>query len=207
MVYLTPCYRRLRRDFGILSLPAMPPKPPTTNRTKVSKTTHTKKKTALKQPLSPAERLKRLFTSLCAQIDGGHFGNAVKTCDKSPFICYILASHPLTWRTVLKIEPQDQDALQTKVFLLLQTEQYGPALSLTEGNEQYLFEKTYSLYRTNQEASARKALETMKETKGQDNRGIIHLEAQLVLSRECMRNFPAHTYSAGIPGRFIPSSI
>ena len=38
-----------------------------------------------KQPLTLPERLKRLFTSLCAQIDGGHFPNAIKTCDKSAF--------------------------------------------------------------------------------------------------------------------------
>jgi hypothetical protein len=29
-----------------------------------------------KEPLPPAERLKRLFTSLCAQIDGGHLERA-----------------------------------------------------------------------------------------------------------------------------------
>lgn len=38
-----------------------------------------------KQPLTLPERLKRLFTSLCAQIDGGHFDNAIKTCEKSMF--------------------------------------------------------------------------------------------------------------------------
>ena len=43
-------------------------------------------KTKAKQPLPAQEVLKRLFTSLCAQIDGGHFANAVKTCDKSMFI-------------------------------------------------------------------------------------------------------------------------
>ncbi|KAG5640831.1 hypothetical protein DXG03_006884 [Asterophora parasitica] len=38
-----------------------------------------------KQPLSTPERLRRLFTSLCAQIDGGHFSNAIKTCEKSSY--------------------------------------------------------------------------------------------------------------------------
>jgi signal recognition particle subunit SRP72 len=43
------------------------------------------RKTSPKPPLGVPERLSRLFTSLCAQIDGGHFNNAVKTCDKSMF--------------------------------------------------------------------------------------------------------------------------
>lgn len=41
------------------------------------------RKATPKQPLGVQERLKRLFTSLCAQIDGGHYNNAIKTCDKS----------------------------------------------------------------------------------------------------------------------------
>lgn len=41
------------------------------------------RKATPKQPLPVQERLKRLFTSLCAQIDGGHYNNAIKTCDKS----------------------------------------------------------------------------------------------------------------------------
>ncbi|KIP08706.1 hypothetical protein PHLGIDRAFT_104050 [Phlebiopsis gigantea 11061_1 CR5-6] len=141
----------------------MPPKP-VSNRAPAQKQTKSrvKKTTARKQPLPAGERLKRLFTSLCAQIDGGHFENAIKTCDK-----------------ILKIEPEDKDALQTKVFLLLQTEQYGAALSLTDSNETYVFEKGYSLYRTNQEADALKALEVTKKNKGDDDRGVLHLEAQL----------------------------
>ena len=51
---------------------------------KSSRTTRQKAATP-KQPLPVADRLKRLFTSLCAQLDGGHFANAIKTCDKSAF--------------------------------------------------------------------------------------------------------------------------
>ena len=43
-----------------------------------------------KAPLSTTDRSQRLFTSLCAQIDGGHFKNAVKTCDKSMFAFRLL---------------------------------------------------------------------------------------------------------------------
>lgn len=42
-----------------------------------------KKKSPPKPPLSVSDQLKRLFTSLCAQIDGGHFKNGIRTCDKS----------------------------------------------------------------------------------------------------------------------------
>ncbi|KAI0090565.1 hypothetical protein BDY19DRAFT_717752 [Irpex rosettiformis] len=121
-----------------------------------------KKKAPPKQPLSTSERLRRLFNSLCAQIDGGHFSNAIKTCDK-----------------ILRLEPQDKDALQTKLFLLLQTEQYSAALTLIDSKDEYAFEKAYSLYRSNQASEAKEALELTKQQKGQDERGIIHLEAQL----------------------------
>lgn len=70
---------------AIDTLVAMPPKssakPP-------SSSTKSRVKPAAgkpKQPVPTAERLKRLFASLCAQIDGGHFANAIKTCDKSAF--------------------------------------------------------------------------------------------------------------------------
>jgi signal recognition particle subunit SRP72 len=43
----------------------------------------TASKPKAKQPLPVPERLKKLFGSLCAQIDGGHFANAIRTCDKS----------------------------------------------------------------------------------------------------------------------------
>ncbi|PPQ97723.1 hypothetical protein CVT26_001913 [Gymnopilus dilepis] len=118
-----------------------------------------------KQPLPVPERLKRLFTSLCAQIDGGHFSNAVKTCDK-----------------ILRLDPKDTDARQTKLFLLLQTEQYNAALSLIDEDEDpshYAYEKAYTLYRLQRESDARDVVETIKKEKGEDDRGIVHLEAQL----------------------------
>lgn len=66
------------------------------------------------------------------------------------------------------------------MFLLLQTEQYAPALALIEGSDAYAFEKAYSLYRTHQEAEARQALEVAQASKGEDDRGVLHLQAQLV---------------------------
>ncbi|KIL62467.1 hypothetical protein M378DRAFT_81199 [Amanita muscaria Koide BX008] len=126
------------------------------------------RKSRQKQPPSIPERLKRLFTSLCAQIDGGHFHNAIKTCDK-----------------VLGLDSRDADALQTKLFLLLQTEQYNPALELIDSQEdaaKYAFEKAYTLYRLQRESEASQKLEEFKVQKGTD-RGIIHLEAQMASDR------------------------
>lgn len=138
-----------------------------------------KPKAPPKQPLPVAERLKRLFTSLCAQIDGGHFTNAIKTCDKSASaFCY--TGMLCLCVSVLRIDPNDQDALQTKLFLLLQTEQYDAALSLIDQSDAFVFEKAYSLYRTNSEQEARDALNVLKKSRGEDDRGILHLEAQLV---------------------------
>jgi len=125
---------------------------------------HSARKAGPKPPLGVSERLNRLFTSLCAQIDGGHFNNALKTCDK-----------------ILRLEPNDVDAVQTKLFLLLQTEQYQPVLSLIEheGNQDHAFERSYSYYRLQREEEARQILTTIKDEKGDDDRGVMHLEAQL----------------------------
>ncbi|CCM06038.1 uncharacterized protein FIBRA_08284 [Fibroporia radiculosa] len=138
-----------------------------------NKATHSRQKVAhKKQPPSDVERLKRLFTSLCAQVDGGHFANAIKTCEK-----------------ILRIVPHDPDALQTKIFLLLQTDQYVTALSLLNDlsnaqdnlNKPFAYEKGYSLYRLHRESDAMGVLNNIKAEAGsdEDNRGVIHLEAQL----------------------------
>ncbi|KAF9461824.1 hypothetical protein BDZ94DRAFT_788803 [Collybia nuda] len=123
------------------------------------------RKATPKQPLGIPERLKRLFTSLCAQIDGGHYSNAIKTCDK-----------------ILRLEPKDPDAKQTKLFLLLQTEQYDAALSLIDHdgeNPSHAFETAYSLYRLQREAKAKDIVQSIKDDEDVDNRGVVHLEAQL----------------------------
>ncbi|KAH7908266.1 hypothetical protein BJ138DRAFT_1103640 [Hygrophoropsis aurantiaca] len=117
-----------------------------------------------KQDVPISERLKRLFASLCAQIDGGHFTNAIKTCNK-----------------ILRVEPADKDALQTKLFLLLQTEQYETALPLIKhdsDNPENLFERAYALYRLHHEPEADSALSEIKQTE-KEHRGVLHLEAQL----------------------------
>ncbi|KAI6100615.1 hypothetical protein F5141DRAFT_1190338 [Pisolithus sp. B1] len=116
-----------------------------------------------KQPIPVEERLRRLFTTLCAQIDGGHFLNAIKTCHK-----------------ILRLDHTDADALQTKLFLFLQTEQYEAALSLIGDNtsDHRAFEKAYALYRFHKEEEASSVLQELKQTrKGQ--RGVLHLDAQL----------------------------
>ncbi|KAI0644856.1 hypothetical protein C8Q79DRAFT_968167 [Trametes meyenii] len=122
-----------------------------------------RQKAAPKQPLPVADRLKRLFTSLCAQIDGGHFANTIKTCDK-----------------ILRLDPHDADALQTKLFLLLQTDQYAAALTLIGGDSgDNAFGKAYSLYRLHREDEATGVLKSLKTQEVEDDRGHIHLEAQL----------------------------
>ncbi|KAG6877573.1 hypothetical protein C0993_005987, partial [Termitomyces sp. T159_Od127] len=98
------------------------------------------------------ERLRRLFASLCAQIDGGHMRNAIKTCDK-----------------ILRIDPADPDAHKTKLFLLLHTEQYDAALPLAH----HRFERAYTLYRLHREDDALRVLGTG------DDRATAHLRAQM----------------------------
>ncbi|KAF8991480.1 hypothetical protein BDQ17DRAFT_1287587 [Cyathus striatus] len=137
----------------------MPPKPTKPTSRPKGKPAPKKgpKPSSPKAPLPPSEKLKRLFTSLCAQIDGGHFTNAIKTCDK-----------------ILALSPGDEDATQTKLFLLLQTESYIPALSLLPNTTTFPFEKAYTLYRTHQEPESLAILSTLPPTRGKS-----HLEAQL----------------------------
>lgn len=88
---------------------------------------------------------------------------------------------------VLRIKSKDSDALQAKLFLLLQTEQYDAALALISENSSEEngreFEKAYSLYRLHRESDASDVLSNVKGRQGPSefhSRGIIHLEAQLV---------------------------
>ena len=98
----------------------------------------------------------------------------------------LLKTSELFFDAVLRLEPNDVDARQTKLFLLLQTEQYNEALDLIDSNEdqsQHSYERGYSLYRLQRESDARNLLDTIKQERGGDDRGVIHLEAQLVSFR------------------------
>lgn len=95
--------------------------------------------------------------------------------------------------TVLRLDPHDRDALQTKLFLLLQTDQYAAALAMTqapvglpsesedEGSDR-AFERAYSLYRLHREVEATAVVDGLKTGGGEEesDRGVLHLEAQLV---------------------------
>ncbi|KAG5352618.1 hypothetical protein C0989_001441 [Termitomyces sp. Mn162] len=129
------------------------------------KTEKTGRRGKAKPEASTAERLRRLFTSLCAQIDGGHFANAIKTCDK-----------------ILRLAPADADAHKTKLFLLLQTEQYDAALALLADDDDghgHEFEHAYALYRLQREEEATALLDQVTRQRGEDDRGVMHLRAQM----------------------------
>lgn len=80
----------------------------------------------------------------------------------------------------------DIDALNAKLFLLLQTDQYGAALSSVDtmsDPEQRNFEKAYALYRLHREEEASEYVSRLKgslKVEDEKRRGITHLEAQLV---------------------------
>jgi signal recognition particle subunit SRP72 len=87
-----------------------------------------------------------------------------------------------TERTVLRLAPADEDALQTKLFLLLRTDQYDSALDLISARpdvSEHAFEQAYSLYRLHRELEAREILSTIRNEET-EHRGALHLEAQLV---------------------------
>ena len=87
------------------------------------------------------------------------------------------------WNSVLRLDPKDADARQTKLFLLLQTEQYSAALSLIDSDDdhtRHAYERAYSLYRLSHESEARDVLKSIKADQNSENsRGLVHLEAQL----------------------------
>lgn len=101
---------------------------------------------------------------------------------------------------VLKLSPEDGDAYEAKLFLLLQSEQYSSALSLIldrssaaspkSGKEvgEYEYERAYSLYRLHSEDKAVHVLDEIRKAdanlggggSGEVDRGVLHLSAQVV---------------------------
>lgn len=83
---------------------------------------------------------------------------------------------------VLRILPNDVDTIRTKVFLLLQTDQYQEALTLVESSQGSLgdFSKAYILYRLHREEEAAVILSDYFQKDGDGDRGTLHLDAQVV---------------------------
>ncbi|KAG8688334.1 hypothetical protein FRC08_011491, partial [Ceratobasidium sp. 394] len=131
---------------------------------------HTLDPASSKAPKPTEVRVKQLFKSLCSQIDGGHSANAIKTCDK-----------------ILRLAPDDADVLQTKLYLLLQTDQYPRALEIVKSMSSNAgssksptgLEKAYILYRMNKEGEAKTIVDEAKGKDGAPKEGFAHLEAQL----------------------------
>jgi len=156
----------------------------TTHASRPQVTQPSKKKVWPKKDISLGDRVQRLFTSLSAQIDGSHFTNAIKTCDKR--VCISISTDLFDncafFAQVLRLVPDDNDAKQTNLFLLLQTERYSDALALLgASNQSSVFERAYSSYRLQHLDEAVPLLDGIKQRREQ-NRGALHLEAQLVRS-------------------------
>ncbi|KAG8952443.1 hypothetical protein FRC04_004503 [Tulasnella sp. 424] len=154
----------------------MPPKKPTARATGTTPSQpkqpskappNVPRKAAPKAPKPVEEQLKRHFNSLSAQIDGGHFKNAIKTCNK-----------------ILRLVPDDKDALDSKLFLLIQTDQYEAALELIKelpgpSDSAHLFEQAYLLYRLQKEDEAAEMVKRAQEAGEYEPRALSNLEAQI----------------------------
>ncbi|KAI9279018.1 hypothetical protein BC943DRAFT_284326 [Umbelopsis sp. AD052] len=83
---------------------------------------------------------------------------------------------------ILSIASDDQDALHCKLITLIRLEKYSDALALLsrkfKGENKFLFERAYCLYRSNQLAQALEVIETANQS-GQQDVATRHLEAQL----------------------------
>ncbi|KAG8980163.1 hypothetical protein FRB94_011313 [Tulasnella sp. JGI-2019a] len=146
----------------------MPPKPTSESSTPTGAKKHQNQNQKAvptpKPPKAVAEQLKRHFNSLCAQIDGGYFKNAIKTCNK-----------------ILRLDPHDKEALAAKLFLLIQTDQGESALKVVEEDKAsepaHQFEKAYILYWLRKESEALGVLNEMDG--GESSRALMHLGAQI----------------------------
>jgi signal recognition particle subunit SRP72 len=116
--------------------------------------------------MSSADQLPALFGELERFVSQAEYDKALKMCDK-----------------ILGIASDDQDALHCKLITLIRLEKYSDALALLsrkfKGENKFLFERAYCLYRSNQFAQALDVIETAKKS-GQQDVATRHLEAQLV---------------------------
>lgn len=116
--------------------------------------------------MSSADQLPALFGELERFVSQAEYEKALKMCDK-----------------ILGIASDDQDALHCKLITLIRLEKYSDALALLsrkfKGENKFLFERAYCLYRSNQLSQALEVIETAKQSSQQDV-ATRHLEAQLV---------------------------
>ncbi|KAL1747156.1 hypothetical protein HDZ31DRAFT_9994, partial [Schizophyllum fasciatum] len=110
------------------------------------------------------ERVRKLFTSLVAQIADRHWRNAIKTADK-----------------VLALDPADADALQAKIYAMMEADQHAPALAVLGGGDApestpHAYERAYCLYKLQREADATRVLDALRD---QDDRAVLVLRAQI----------------------------
>lgn len=87
----------------------------------------------------------------------------------------------LTNLSVLALDPDDQDALQTKVWLLFKTNAYTQALDVTQSRpNEFHFERAYALYRLQRETEAAEVLTRLGDGLGESHRAAALLQAQIV---------------------------
>lgn len=153
------------------------------------------------KPARPiAGRIHHLHRSLVDQINGGYLTNGIKTCQK---ILSLLSGKDVPEELKIELEGESitaskqeikSNALQTLLFLLLQTDQYNLALETIESashSDKLEFEKAYCLYRLHEEERARELVEKLRLTEGgsvsleqESARRLAHLEAQVVSLNE-----------------------
>lgn len=146
---------------------------------------------------SVTTRIHLLHRSLLDQINAGHLSNGIKTCHKILNIVSADDAGSDSFKidaegSTIELSKQDvkNNALQTLLFLLLQTDQYALALDTIESasqNDKLEFEKAYCLYRLHEEEKAKQLVESLRQTEGgavglehESARRLAHLEAQIV---------------------------
>ena len=100
--------------------------------------TSAKKKVLPKKEISLGDRVQRLFTSLCAQIDGSHFTNAIKTCDKGMGFFFFrdlfdnrpfLPKFSVSYRTMRMLNKQSYSSSYIRSVIMMPLHYSGPLMS------------------------------------------------------------------------------
>ncbi|CEP18307.1 hypothetical protein [Parasitella parasitica] len=118
------------------------------------------------------QQTSQLFAELKKTIDDyDDDGRSLEICDK-----------------LIKLNPQDQLALQCKVVTLIRLERYKDALTMIarqfrNSDIDLSYEKIYCYYRTNQLAPAMELLQELKSKNSSQDPSLLYLEAQLLYSQ------------------------
>lgn len=160
----------------------------------------------VKPELSKEEKLKKKWKSLQDQVNDGFLENAYKTSKRSRFILIpFLLGHRIYLKliryvffsptsAVLEIDPDNHNAIQTHIQILLSLDRYKDALTFiksqqqqssdTGGQEEWQLEQAYALYKLGRVPEAATIIEALRAGSMQLDEDAEHARAVDVLDAQ-----------------------